>query len=576
MALTSTLYTGLSGLNANQTWLNVIGNNIANVNTSAFKASQVAFSPQFYVTDQPGSAPDTNFGGTDPSQHGLGTQVATISKDFTPGSIQTTGVSSDLAINGNGFFVLNSSAGQQFTRDGQFTFNSNNQLVTTAGAFVQGFGADTNGNILTGALQNINVPLGQSSEARATQNATLQGNLNAGGDVAAGASILTSQPIQTIDASNLTGSTLLTNLETTASTPATLFTSGDTLSLAGTKGSRQLPNQTLAVTGTTTVSDLENFFNESLGIDTSVSESGNPPPGATLQASGATGNLAIIGNTGTANALTLGSAGLVDTATGGTTSSPLTISSGTFTSGSNTYTDGAIGESTHTTITAFDSLGTPITVDLTTVLESKSDSGNVWRFYATSPDNQGNTGPVVGTGTLTFDNTGQLKSSTGTTLTISRTGTGAGTPVVMTLNFNGTTSLASNTSDVVMSNQDGEPLGTLSSFSIGGDGKITGAFTNGLTKTLGQVALASFNNPEGLIDEGGGVYQTGANSGVAAIAGPGTENTGSIQAGALEQSNVDLSKEFINLIIASTGFSSASKVISTSDQLLTELLNTQR
>jgi flagellar hook protein FlgE len=169
-----------------------------------------------------------------------------------------------------------------------------------------------------------------------------------------------------------------------------------------------------------------------------------------------------------------------------------------------------------------------------------------------------------------------LKSSTGTTLTISRTGTGAGTPVVMKLDFGATTSLASNSSQVVMSNQDGEAIGTLSSFSVGGDGTVSGAFTNGLTKTLGQVALASFNNTEGLINEGNNIYNSGANSGVATIGAAGGQDTGTIRSGALEESNVDISKEFINMIISSTGFSASSRVISTSNQLLTDLLNSAR
>src|ERR1700712_4044497 len=98
MALTGALYTGVSGLQVNQTWLNVIGNNVANSNTTAFKSSRVQFKPQFYVTDAEGSAPDTNTGGTNPSQEGLGTLLGTVEKNFNPGAIQSTGHSSDMAI----------------------------------------------------------------------------------------------------------------------------------------------------------------------------------------------------------------------------------------------------------------------------------------------------------------------------------------------------------------------------------------------------------------------------------------------------------------------------------------------
>ena len=153
MGLTSSLFTGLSGLDSNQAWLNVVGNNIANANTTAFKSSTVSFSPQFYVTDQASSGPNGDFGGTNASQEGTGSEVASITADFTPGQISTTGVDTDLAISGNGFFVLNSTAGQQFTRDGGFTLNGNNQLVTSSGAYVQGYGVDATGNVIPGACR---------------------------------------------------------------------------------------------------------------------------------------------------------------------------------------------------------------------------------------------------------------------------------------------------------------------------------------------------------------------------------------------------------------------------------------
>src|SRR5690349_11139159 len=154
MGLTSSLFTGLSGLDVNQTRLNVVGNNIANVNTTAFKSSRAIFKPQFYVTDEGGAAPDNTFGGTNPSQRGLGALVATVQKDFTPGAIQPTGHDTDMAIEGNGFFVVKGTE-QLYTRDGTFSLNPANQLVNVNGDFVQGYGVDNNGNITTGNLSNI-------------------------------------------------------------------------------------------------------------------------------------------------------------------------------------------------------------------------------------------------------------------------------------------------------------------------------------------------------------------------------------------------------------------------------------
>jgi flagellar hook protein FlgE len=569
MALTSALFTGLSGLDSNQTWLNVVGNNIANANTTAFKASTVSFAPQFYVTDQASSGPNGDFGGNNPSQEGMGSQVAAITTDFTPGQLSTTGVDTNMAISGAGFFVVNSPAGQQFTRDGTFGLNSDNQLTTTGGAYVQGYGVDANGNIIPGALQNITVPIGQETEAAATQNVLLEGNLNSGGAVASGASILTSQPFSTVAGTAPTGADLLSNLVTTGTPPVALMNVGDTLTLAGTRGSRDLPSSSFTVTGTSTVSDLENFINQALDIDTTVAEPGNPTPGATLQSTGTTSQLTVIGNTGTENALTMGSQGLVDS-TSSTT--PFTITSGS----DGAFTDDPAGESTHTTITAYDSLGNPLTIDLTTVLESTSANGTTWRFYATSPNNEAAAGAILGNGTLSFSNNGTLLSTTGTDLSIDRAGTGAQSPESINLNFSDMTAFASTSSNMVMSTQDGEPIGTLTSFSVGGDGTVTGQFSNGLTKTLGQVVLANFNNANGLINQGNNLYVQGPNSGTPLIGGATQNGTGTVESGALEESNVDLSREFINLIIASTGFSASSKVISTSDQLLTDLLNSQR
>jgi flagellar hook protein FlgE len=571
MSLASSLFTGLSGLDANQSWMNVVANNIANANTTAFKSSNVSFSSQFYVTDRPSSGPNGDFGGTNPSQEGMGVQIGAITTNFTPGQIQTTGVDTNMAISGNGFFVLNSSSGQQFTRDGTFSLNGTNQLVTSTGAYVQGYSADANGNIITGSLGNLTIPIGQATIAAATQNVSLEGNLDASGPIASGATILTSQDITTIGgAAAPVGGTLLTNLASASANGVPLVAVNDVLTVSGTQGGNNLPTQTFAVTPTSTVSDLENFLNGSLAINTSVA--GPPAPGATLQAGTALNSvdLTVIGNTGTANAITLGSQGLVDT-TSNTT--PFSLTAGT----DGTFTDNPVGESTNTTITAYDSLGTPITINLTTVLQSSTPGGgDVWQFYASSPNNTGGAGPIVGSGTLTYNSAGALVSTTGTQISINRTGTGAASPLNINLNFANTTALSSQSSNVVMSTQDGEPIGTLTSFSVGGDGTITGQFTNGLTKTLGQVVLANFNNPNGLIAQGGNVYISGPNSGNPVIGAATANGTGTVESGALEQSNVNLSQEFINLIIASTGFSASSKVITTSDELLTDLLNSQR
>lgn len=588
MALTSTLFTGLSGLDVSQTRLNVVGNNIANVNTVAFKSSRALFKPQFYVTDASGSAPTANFGGVNPSQRGLGAAVSSIEKDYAGGQLETTGKATDLAIEGDGFFILRSTE-TRYTRDGSFVLNSSNQLVNTGGDFVQGYGIDDDNNINVGSLQNLTIPLGALTSAKPTTEATLEGNLNSAGSLATGASILNSQQLTILSGGGAgpapDAATLLTDLASTSASATPLFAVGDVLSLSGKKGGRDLSDLTFTVASSgpgATLGDLAAFFAQGMGIDQSVPDDGDattPEPGVTIDATGSFAVLTIIGNRGVENELSLAGNAFINNS--GT--SPLIFDDGVDVNG---VQSNPSGESVYTSFIAYDSLGTPLTVNLTAVLETKADTGNVWRFYAQSGDDTdaaafdpaatAHPGSLLGTGTLTFDNSGRLIDSTSATINVDRTDTGAATPLAVRLDFSSMTSLTSRASELVMTEQDGSATGTLNSFSIGADGTITGSFTNGLTRTLGQVAMATFNNPEGLLDRGGSALIAGANSGVAVVTPPQQLGAGSIRSGALELSNVDLSEEFINLIIASTGFAASSRVISTSDRLLTELLNTSR
>jgi flagellar hook protein FlgE len=568
MSLSGALYDGLSGLSVNQTQMNVVGNNIANVNTVAFKSSRAIFSPQFYVTNSAGTEPDSNFGGTNPSQTGLGAQVAAIQQNFTQGTIQPTGNDTDMAINGNGFFVTQDSKdGQQFTRDGSFTLNANHQLVTSTGDYVQGYGVDGGGAVIAGKLQNLTIPLGASTISKATTTASLTGNLAANGVAASGSSVLDTQDLTIAGGVGTpTAATALDQL-VTASTGTAAFTDTQVLTFTPERDGSDLPAQTLTVTAATTVGNLQTFFNNSLGIDTSVAGAGtNIIPGGAANSI----ELQVTGNSGSDNALTIPTGSFAD-ASGNT---PLTFSSDA--------TSDPTGESTTTSMTLYDSLGTPVTVNLTTVLQSKSATGTSWKFYATSADNVDPANPgatLVGTGTLNFNTAGELQSVTGNDLTLHRAGTGAQASLPVQLDFSGVSALSEDAghegSTISMSTQDGIQIGTLTDFSVGADGTITGSYDNGQTRSLGQLALATFNDPNGLNDLGGNNYATSAASGVATIASPGRLGGGSIESGSLEQSNVDLSTEFTNMIIASTGFSAASRVISTSDQMLTDLLNSQ-
>lgn len=177
----SAIFTGVTGLAAFQRRLDVVANNIANVNTPGYRSSRVLFEDLFSQTLQGARAPEGNFGGSNPIQVGLGVRIGTIDIDFSQGSLQTTGVSSDMAIQGAGFFVLSDGTGNLYSRDGSFSLNSNGLVIDPAtGLRVQGFLADENGLINTeGAPTDLLVPVGGTAIVRATTLANLVGNLDA-------------------------------------------------------------------------------------------------------------------------------------------------------------------------------------------------------------------------------------------------------------------------------------------------------------------------------------------------------------------------------------------------------------
>ena len=176
----SAIFTGVTGLQAHQRAIDVVASNIANVNTTGYRGSRALFQDLFSQTLEGPSAALGTFGGTNGSQVGLGVRLGAIDIDYTQGTLQTTGVASDLAIQGSGFFVLSGGTGNYYTRDGSFTINENGELVDSAtGLFVQGFQADSSGSIDPNtALTNLSIPLGTASIVRATTEVTLAGNVD--------------------------------------------------------------------------------------------------------------------------------------------------------------------------------------------------------------------------------------------------------------------------------------------------------------------------------------------------------------------------------------------------------------
>ena len=582
MASTTSLFTGLSGLVANSRRLDVIGNNISNVNTTAFKSTRMAFAPSFSRTFSLGSAPGTTTGGTNPAQIGLGVTVASTQRNFNNGPIGGTGVTTDIAIEGDGFFIMDVAGTQHFTRAGNFLRNPNNDLVSQSGAKVLGFAVNEQFNVEDGNLVPISIPVGTLTLAEATRNVTFNGNLNAAGSVATVGSVFTGQAMFS-DAALTTPITAATDLTTT-----TVYVSdglgGSTLmfdplvnpkviTMAGVeKGGKTIEPRSFAFSGAsvagaadfgTTFGDFMTFVEDVLGLNnTNVGVNSNLGGSVTLNAGG---QMVVEGNEGVVQELGPESIEFTVANPGAGSSTPITLNRSSF----------ADGESVRTSFIVYDSLGTPVTVDITLVLQATTASGGTtWQMIAESDDSD-QLSRIVGLSELTFDSDGSLLTASSQTLNIVRDN-GADSPLTITMDFNSdayaVSSLSDTGSNLAMVSQDGSPIGTLSNFSIAEDGRIAGSFTNGLTRTIGQVAIAKFTNPEGLVDAGDNLYRSGPNSGAAFITRPREFGTGRLVGSALEQSNVDLSQEFINMILASTGYSAASRVITTTDELITQLL----
>ncbi len=571
MASTTSLLIGLSGLNAHSRKLDVIGNNIANVNTTAFKSSRMLFSSMFTQNLGLGTSPNDVLGGVNPKQVGNGVAIGAVQRNFNNGSLSPTGDLRDLAIDGSGFFMVEREGQTFYSRAGTFRQDPSDNLTTATGERLLGYAVDEDFNLLTGDLVPINIPVGKRTIAEATENVAVVGNLNKDGDIPTQGSIIDLLGTATAGLSELGGGfigsgSLLTNIEDPNSLGTPLFTAGQTITISGVKkGEAVLPDASLSITAGTTVQEYMDFMDAALGIQTA---SGANPDGNTpgVSVDPLTGIIQIVGNTGTVSDLTLASGDiqLLDAA-GTFVSSPFVADK----------TATADGESIRTTFIAYDSLGTDVRVDVTMVLDSTPDTGPIWRYFIESADDT-DLDLAVSTGTLEFDTDGQLApDSSSISVTIDRQNTGAGTPLTFDMRFisdSGQTTSLDTRSSLIGLATDGLPPGTLETFAAGEDGVILGRFSNGAIRTMGQVVLANFSNPAGLIDAGGNLFATGPNSGPAAIAGAGELGNGTIVSGALELSNVDLGQEFTELILTSTGYSASSRVIRTADELIQQLL----
>ena len=504
----------LSGLDASSEELSVISNNLANMNTVGFKTSDATFGDLFY--QQIGST-----AGGNPQQIGVGTSVAAVEGNFTQGTIQSTGVPTNVAIEGGGLFVVNKNGTQEYTRAGNFSVASNGNLVTVDGAQVMGYLA-TNGVVNANqALSPLSIPIGMTSPAKVTSQISLRLNLDAGAKTPVSAG------------SQQTG---------TGIAAATTLLAGRTLAFS---------DGTNNFTYTTAANDTLNNAVTAINAN------------ASFTASLAGNSLVVTAKSGTPITITTNT--LTDNAT--------STQAETFAASAVAVPAGAFSAP----ITVYDSLGAAhvLTANFT------KTAANNWSYSLTIPAaDVGQTGnPVnVKSGTLTFDSSGKLTSPiSNPSFTISGLANGAGNLTGAWNLFDASgagliTQLAA-ASATSSTQQDGYASGSLETYTVSGNGTIQGIFNNGQTLALGQIALALFTNQQGLVRTGSNNFVSGLSSGQPSVGPPTTDGFGTLQSGSLEVSNVDIATEFSKLIVAERYYQANAQTVTTFNHVLQTTVN---
>jgi flagellar hook protein FlgE len=578
MGILSSLFAGVSGLNANGTALSVIGNNIANLSTVGFKGSKATFADLISSSIS---------GGSGAIQTGIGVALTSVQGNFSQGSLATSSNVLDLAIDGNGFFVVEDAQGGTFySRAGLFRLDKNNNVVDPTGFKLQGFLADTTGTI-TGTIGDIALP-STTASPRATSIAFVAANLN-------------SATTQTGLSGNVVGSAASVTTSAAGNNSFNINLNGDgvrTVTVAN------------GLTGSALATAIQNAVRALIPTD--------PFKVAAYAGFTATVNPANVftfrsGITGTTNNLATGNGNVVVTANGGDTlAANLNLTTGTSTAGTDFQLSNPTTTSDFSTsITSFDSLGNSHL--LTTYFTKLGD--NTWNYNVVastsdvvtanyhSSNIDATLGIVrVGSGTLTFATNGTLDRESVVTRYDNGTAAGAqGTvPGQLQVDFNGatadqlivmnfgtsvttdggtgldgTTQFGSN-SALVQQTQDGFAAGALQAFSVDSNGVISGRFSNGQLRALAQVVLARFPDPIGLTRTGKNTFSQSGNSGQPVTGTPDSAGLGRVLSNSLELSNVDLGESFIDMIAAQRGFQANSRVITTSDEILQELVNLKR
>lgn len=566
------LYSGISGLEGMQTEMDVIGNNIANSNTVGFKASRVTFSTALSQLLSSARAPQGNLGGVNPTQVGLGVQIASIDQLMTQGSFQNTGKSTDLAIQGDGFFIVNNGSGNYYTRAGNFSLDQNGTLVQ-AGTGYKVLGWESTISSTGQRYVDTNAPIAPIQiSANTTMNAKATSQMIVGGNVDSSSGIQPTTITITDNNGNqytvqFTFSPQTTNFNPFSTSRTYNWTAKVVSGPTGSVGS--------SISGSITLDQYGNVINDSaknIYINSSNGTYSLSTSSSTTTVSGAaislptSGPISFSESDNTANTVTANYTNPVYTTSTqiyDSLGNPYTIyidftNLGTV-SGSGTSTQWGTGTNTAWAWDARLADGTPVNL-ITSSGSAATGNFGVLEFNSS--------GRMIGNFAL---NNGQLTTTDAPT-GISFVPSDGASVVNSQIDFTSVTDMAGSSSAAI-TQQNGNAQGTLQSFAINQNGQIIGTFSNGLTDILGQVALANFNNPSGLNAVGNSLYSESANSGVPQIGTAGTGGRGTFIPGALEMSNVDLAQEFTNMIIAERSFDANARVITTADAMLSQLDN---
>jgi flagellar hook protein FlgE len=596
------MFSGVSGLQAHSTWLDVIGNNISNTNTVAYKASRVEFAAQIsqQISYASGSNASSGLGGVNGNQIGLGTRVESIQTLFTQGTAENTGVNSDLMISGNGFLISNVGGSDYYTRAGNLTTDSNGYLVDANGGMIQGWSSVSKytqtpissvagGNPLlvtdaslqlntTTAPSNIQITTGMACPAKATSTMTFAGNLDAalkatdssnGGMIDLGSTTAQSAAAGTLNAVkatltagvyagnsaatsvNMVQATDLTNPDPAAGADKTVSTgvveNGIAVTIArGNKyiwdDSQALAANPPATTFTQTVYDSNGLAKEITVMAWQVNDLGDGAVNATSsQAAYAWYAFDTTGGATPASTNLVGGTGLTETYNRNTAAN---------------YTGDLLYFNTDGSLASQGDV-----IDGST----QQAAAHIYIPATAQPTAATAASPIPTVGAEIMDVTLDLGTA-GTITNGKRDGVysdAAGSYATV----NGVSTYVPNQS-MSCTAQNGYTEGTLQSWSFDTTGKIQGVFSNKQTIVLGQLAMARVANEEGLVSVGNSYYTTSANSGDVYVGTAGSNGIGTTVGGELEGSNVDLTTELTNMIIAQRGFEANSKSITTSDQML--------